>query len=383
MRIALFSEDIFPLKIGGIQKHSYLFAKYLAKRSVYTDIYFYTSENDATAKISSYYTPKELTFLRFFPIPSPSTPYFPGHFIYFSWLASKKLCAAFLESKQTYDLVYIQGFSGWALLNQQQSHKELPTTFINFHGLEMFQKPANLKSALENLLFRPFVKSCLRNADYLISLGGKLTKILDTEGADQGKTLEVPIGISEDWLLTKGYEKEVSIRKFVFIGRYERRKGIEELNQVLKSLSLDQNFQFDFIGPIPEDRKIESPRIIYHGLIKDGEKIKAILRASDMLVCPSWSEGMPTVILEAMASGCAIIATDVGAVSCLVSEKNGWLLEAGDVGGLKRAIEEGIAMKVYSLQEKQANSVRLVQEKYTWDTVITHFLASVQPLLKA
>ena len=53
---------------------------------------------------------------------------------------------------------------------------------------------------------------------------------------------------------------------------------------------------------------------------------------------PSLSEGMPTVILEAMARGKAVIATDVGAVSELVSEENGVLIQAGSVEELSNAL---------------------------------------------
>ena len=47
----------------------------------------------------------------------------------------------------------------------------------------------------------------------------------------------------------------------------------------------------------------------------------------DILLCPSYSEGMPNVILEAMSRGLAIIATNVGAIRLLVSEDNGVLLQ--------------------------------------------------------
>lgn len=382
MRIALFSEGIYPLKIGGIQKHSYLFSKYLAKKSVYTDIYFYTTEDDATTKVSSYYTSKELAFLRFIPIPSPSTPYFPGHFIYFSWLASKKLYAAFLESKQTYDLVYIQGFSGWAYLNKRKSVNSSPKTFLNFHGLNMFQQSFGLKHRLQQFLFRPFVTNCLEKADYNISLGGKLTAILLSRSSIPGKVLEIPIGIGKDWLRKSLKLNHSKIRSFIFIGRYERIKGIEELSQSIIGIDYRSNIQFQFVGPIPDSKKINLPFIKYHGLLKDMEKVKKILSTADILICPSLSEGMPTVILEAMASHCAIIATDVGAVSSLVSEKNGWLVKPGDVKDLKQAIEEAMAIDSNSLAEKQEASFQLVKEKYTWDAVIDQFLDTVTPLIQ-
>ena len=53
---------------------------------------------------------------------------------------------------------------------------------------------------------------------------------------------------------------------------------------------------------------------------------KDIFDSCDVLICPSYSEGMPNVILEAMARGLAIIATDVGAISEMVDSTNGILM---------------------------------------------------------
>ena len=47
----------------------------------------------------------------------------------------------------------------------------------------------------------------------------------------------------------------------------------------------------------------------------------------DVLICPSYSEGMPNVILEGMSRGLAIIATDVGATDQLVDDTNGKLIK--------------------------------------------------------
>ena len=127
--------------------------------------------------------------------------------------------------------------------------------------------------------------------------------------------------------------------KFVFIGRNERRKGIEELNAALNELLSNTGFEFEFhfIGPIPEESKLRDKRLIYHGEIRNQEKIKKILRASDCLVCPSHSEGMPTVILEAMASGLAVIATRVGAVERQIRD-NGILIDDLSVKDLREAL---------------------------------------------
>lgn len=65
---------------------------------------------------------------------------------------------------------------------------------------------------------------------------------------------------------------------------------------------------------------------------------------SDVLVVPSFSEGMPTVILEAMAQNLAIIGTDVGAVRAMVSMENGFLITPGNVNELTLTIKKIIEM---------------------------------------
>jgi glycosyltransferase involved in cell wall biosynthesis len=154
----------------------------------------------------------------------------------------------------------------------------------------------------------------------------------------------------------------------VFIGRNERRKGIEELTEVLTLL--DDNFHFDFVGAIPENCRIKkNNRISYHGIIQDEKRIKEILRNADVLVCPSWSEGMPTVILEAIASGCAILATDVGAVSEIVNDTNGWLIRPGNKKELLQIMQQIIRMDEQKVKRKKEKSLHIARN-FTWNEII-------------
>lgn len=229
-------------------------------------------------------------------------------------------------------------------------------------------------------MFRNPVKRVNKLSDYTFSLGGKLTMILQDIVNTPEKVLVTPIGISETWL---NNEKLIvnETRKFVFLGRYERRKGIEELSEVLKKLLNLYDFEFHFIGPISEDKQIVSNQVIYHGLIKDEAKIKKVLRESDVLVTPSYSEGMPTVILEAMASGCAIVATDVGAVSEEVDEENGWLINPGDEVVLKMAIIDAIECSDAVLTAKKIKSIDRIKEKFLWDDVVHKTLNEIKRVI--
>ncbi len=71
----------------------------------------------------------------------------------------------------------------------------------------------------------------------------------------------------------------------------------------------------------------------------DEEHKKRVLSESDIFCLPSYSEGTPISVLEAMAAGLAVVATTVGGVPFVVRQGlEGWLVEPGDVDGLGRAL---------------------------------------------
>jgi glycosyltransferase involved in cell wall biosynthesis len=106
----------------------------------------------------------------------------------------------------------------------------------------------------------------------------------------------------------------------------------------------NNNFKFLFVVPIPTERQIHDTRIQYLGSISSEIQMMKFYSQSDVLVVPSFSEGMPTVILEAMAQNLAIIGTDVGAVRAMVSMENGFLITPGNVNELTLTIKKIIEM---------------------------------------
>ncbi|WP_245935036.1 glycosyltransferase family 4 protein [Breznakibacter xylanolyticus] len=363
--------------MGGMQKHSYYLAKYFARKGIEVDVYHAIPNGTLTENQTAVFSDDELKYLHFIPIHFPRNHHFPGHYIWESYLYSKQVYQQFVK-QQAVDFVYAQGFSGWRLLvnkrkgaMRQRKKNDIPVG-INFHGLEMFQKAPNLRVKLEHLLLRPWVKKNLRMADVIFSLGGRLTPIQQSI-APSSIIIDIPNGISDSWITTTVSKKNNTVVQFVFIGRYERRKGIEELTSVLTELSTTHpnSFTCHFIGPIPEEKRLHNDsNVVYHGSIREESGIKSILRETDVLLCPSWSEGMPTVILEAMACGCAIIASDVGAVRDQVGGDNGILIVPGNKQQLKDAMVRMIQMDKTELQSMQQASIDKVKSKFLWDDII-------------
>jgi glycosyltransferase involved in cell wall biosynthesis len=104
--------------------------------------------------------------------------------------------------------------------------------------------------------------------------------------------------------------------------------------------------QLVLVGDVPEEPALRrqahdlglSASTTFTGLRRDGQQIVGAL---DVMALPSFSEGMPNVVLEAFAYGTPVVATAVGGVPDLVADaRSGWLVPAGDPragGGLMEA----------------------------------------------
>lgn len=373
MKIALLTDGLFPDSIGGVQKHSHLLVKYFSKNKIYVDVYYVKNNPNSDIKYEEY----KLDFVNFFEFKMPSTFYFPGHYLYNSYRLSK-LYYRKLNLK-SYDFIYAQGLTSWYFLNKNPYDLNL---ISNLHGLNAYQAVADKFELLKHILHKIPCKAIIKNSKYQISLGGSLKDILIKNGAKKSSILTIPNAIESSWISKGMPKKNTDVLKFVFIGRYERTKGLKEILKVVRKLISQYTFEFHFIGEIPENNKVINNNFIYHGIIKNSEKIRSILIDSDILVCPSYSEGMPTVILEAMASGCAIIATDVGAISTVVSQDNGWLISNIN---LESEIEKAMInsfLEKEKLCKKKIYSWEKVRKKFIWDDIINKKIKILKKLSK-
>ena len=101
---------------------------------------------------------------------------------------------------------------------------------------------------------------------------------------------------------------------------------------------------------------------------------------ADALVCPSYSEGMPNVILEAMASGLYIIGSDVGAVSAMVSSENGKLIPPADQEEIRKAMEEVLEMEDEILLQKKNRSIEKIKSDFMWPEIIDQTLTKIEKI---
>ncbi len=374
MKIALLTDGLFPDTIGGVQKHSHFLIKYFSINNIYVDVFYIKNDlTNSSLDLKDY----NLKYLNFFEFKMPSSFYFPGHYIYNSYRLSKLYYQKL--KLNSYDFIYAQGFTSWYLLKRQLYKNNL---ISNLHGLNSYQVAANKSDLLKQILCKIPLRTIIKYSKYQISLGGELNSILLNNGAKIDSIFTIPNAIESSWVVEKFSHIKSDKIKFVFVGRYERTKAVEEIFKVINKLIIKHNFEFHFVGEIPKNKRIHNDNFIYYGTIKNPGRIKSILINSDILVCPSYAEGMPTVILEAMACGCAIIATDVGAVRTMVDDENGWIINNINIEKeLEIAMKSSIVEKK-TLPNKKLNSLKKVKKEFTWDIIIHKTIDMMERLSK-
>jgi len=112
------------------------------------------------------------------------------------------------------------------------------------------------------------------------------------------------------------------------------------------------------------------------------ERVKELLAACEFLVLSSWSEGMPTVALEAMASGKAVIATNVDGVSEIVADsRTGLLVLPGDPASLAEVML-ALLRDRDRCRQMGKNGQALVKAQYDFSLAADRYLAVYQHLLQ-
>lgn len=157
--------------------------------------------------------------------------------------------------------------------------------------------------------------------------------------------------------------------RLAFIGRLSPEKGPYQLLKFFSTYVNRDRFLLTFIGDGPERIKMdgllkEKPlnNVKFTGFINS---VAPELITQDVLVMPSFTEGLPMTLIETAALGLPVIATDVGAVSSIVKDnENGLLLQLNDENSWHKALDE-IFERFQSFSEKSNEKSSVIENLYS------------------
>lgn len=208
------------------------------------------------------------------------------------------------------------------------------------HGPEEFDKPEALGLS---------TKVSLAAFVVAISSFGRSQLCRWVPGAHWNKVEVVHCGLEADFFERPDALRGTRVPRLVCVGRLCEQKGQLLLVSAAAALAR-QGVEFELVlagdGEMRPDIEAAiaasglGDRVHITGWISSA-RVKSELLAARALVLPSFAEGLPVVIMEAMALGRPVISTFIAGIPELVRDgKEGWLIPAGDVDALAQAMRE-------------------------------------------
>lgn len=318
MKLAITSPLFLPKDIGGTPIATYNIAKYLAKRG-----------HDVSVITAHYRDTPIDERMDGFLVHRVSWPRVRFGVIIF-WI---KAFLYLLKIKP--DIVHVQGSDLSALLLKKFSG----TPYVVWgQGQEYTRSPFIIA----------VIRILMKNADAALALTEHMRMVI--QNIYMRRVLVVPNGV--DLKLYNNISRDNARKKLniacsnfilIFVGRFAPVKGLPFLIAAVSMIKNEiPNIKLLLIGYGDEQDNLKESvkklnlenNIVFLGPIENTE-IPAYLSASDVFVLPSLSEGLPLVILEAMAAGLPIIATKITGMPEIIQEgKNGFLVEPANPNDL-------------------------------------------------
>ena len=196
-------------------------------------------------------------------------------------------------------------------------------------------------------------RTVLREADFIVTVSGDLRTKAVAMGSSPQKTRAIVNGcdLSVFHALNRLEARQKlhidpSAEAVVYIGRMDVKKGLRELVEAAASLHDERpNLHVYMVGEGPDRTLIESDiqartaAGYVHALQSCAPDDVAVwMAAADLVTLPSYMEGCPNVVLEALACGRPVVATNVGGIPEILSDESGRLVSPRDPVALAQAL---------------------------------------------
>ena len=375
MKILFITDGLAPFVLGGMQRHSTNLLKGLLQQGHEISVCMPCPENEKEESnlfVELGVPSSQRERVSFIVVKWPSLIWFPGHYLISNWIYSRRVSKRIRPGE--WDVAFAKGFSGWYLGDREK--RDYPLA-IKFHGYEMFQDQNTEYDSLKLMLLRWAVKRVHKQAEAVFNYSAQLTEVCENHDLlDDLQVFEIPGGVDKSFIRKERISNQNKVVNYVFVGRFERRKGLKELHEAICQYKGES--QFHFIGPIPKKNRLSLNSCVYYGEVKDVNELIILLDNMDVMIVPSHSEGMPNTIMEGMARGLAIIGTKVGAVPLLVNEDNGWLIEPRETLQLLNAIIEA---DLTVLDPKKSKSLQKIRS-FDWEQISEKYSRSFEKMTK-
>lgn len=266
-------------------------------------------------------------------------------------------------------------------LRRVQAKYRIPIVFVE-HGPDVFASPWEFLGIPFTIYYRYATKVTCRVVDHIIAVSKGMACCAISHGLNQSKVSVVhnSIDINE---IGGNRSNQISLKRkakheLLFVGSLESRKGVITLLEALTLLRKKPVYcRFVGDGPLANTLSKEADRLgISHHCEFVGSQPRANLGAyykrADCFILPSISEGLPVVILEALASGLPVVASHVGGIPDAVQHgKTGFLVPPCDAMALANAIVR--VCEDVDLRKSMSKKAKKKAEFFAWPCLLKSF----------
>jgi len=380
MKILIFSGYFYPHK-GGVEDYVYILAKGLIKNGF--DVIILTNN---TEKISCFEIKNKIKIYRLdcynllnnkYPVPKLS-------------LNNAKIFRFILKENlnfiNTHTRFWITSFLGFLI----SKIKRVPLIHVE-HGSCHTETNSRIVSFFNKVFDHTCGSLIVKNATLRIGVSDAALKFMEHLG--KKGDLKISKGIDFKKFSVFKNKNKLKIlkklnlnKKFFFItsiGRLIYAKGFQDLITAVSYLEKEtkEKIKILIVGDGEYKKELEfiaerfylRDKIIFFGE-KENKEVIEILNISDIFVNPSYSEGLPTTVLEAGILGIPVIATNVGGTSEIIKNyENGILINPKSPYEIAKSIEFMIKSKKERIRFGK-NLREFIKKNYSYDEMINKFL---------
>ncbi len=252
-------------------------------------------------------------------------------------------------------------------------------TVVMFHGW----KPETVEYMRNHRLTRWLFRQIYGRCDVAVVLANRFRSEL-LEFAQPRHGVHVTTTMYDPQEIGPAVDRRHQRVRFVFLGRISELKGVSEIVEASKQLC-ERGVDFEFVMVGHGDRAgiVETylaqvneygleNHFCFTGRLTGKDKFQ-VLAESDVYVLPSWTEGCPTSVLEALGSGLFVISTDVGALKDIIHEgKNGRIIRLKDSDHLAEAMQWACE-NIREIRQRRKKIQQEAERLYEVDVVCNQF----------
>jgi glycosyltransferase involved in cell wall biosynthesis len=234
----------------------------------------------------------------------------------------------------------------------------------------------------------PIEKQLFRNSDMITTVSDRVRMELKEYGLNREEIIVIYNGV--DQIFFSPMNKKTDEKYVLYTGRISYGKGLVELIECaydVCKIHKDLHFILAGDGPLlPElQKKVQSlklgNRIDFLGRV-NRDVIKKLYQNATIFAFPSYYEGLPGSLLEAMSCKLPIVATNVaGNVELIKHNENGFLVPSKDSSALSKAILK-LLDEPETREKFGENARRTIEEKFTWDAISDRILHCYESILQ-